>query len=85
MRCYCSCLRGDLGIILLRKVISISLLFPAPPVLCPHLGDTHSKSLQWLAAGLTRATAVRDSRISGIFYTMVCGGAPRHWNFEQAL
>lgn len=56
MRCYCHGLRGDLGIILLRKVISVSFLFvPGIPALRPSSG-TRSDRPQWLAAGRTLAT-----------------------------
>ena len=65
MRCYCSCLRGDLGIILVRKVISISLLFPAAQGCVPARRHTQQVSSGWLLG--TPQQAVRDSRISGIF------------------
>lgn len=56
MRRYCNCLRGDWGITLLKKVISTSVLLWHPSAVS-QLGDTHSKKLQWLAAGPTLATA----------------------------
>lgn len=53
MRCYCSGLRADLGIILLRKVISISLLcVPGIPAL-PLSSGTGSNRVpsDWVQGG----------------------------------
>ena len=63
MRCYCSCLRGDWGIVLLRKVISVSLLlWRSSTVSHTH---THSKTLQQLAAESTPAMATGTRRPMG--------------------
>lgn len=66
MRCYCSCLRGDLGILLLRKIISTSLLPPNIPSLYPS-SVTHTAGAPsgWLL-GQHWLEAVRDNRISDL-------------------
>ena len=47
MRCYCSCLRGDWGIILLRKVISVSLLLWRSSTVSHTHTARHSSSWRW--------------------------------------
>lgn len=62
MRCYCSCIRGDLGIILLRKVISISLLPPASRCCVPAQRHTQQERA---AAGCWADTGHRQGGTVG--------------------
>lgn len=80
MRCYCSCLRGDLGILLLREIISTSLWTLGIPALCPSSGTHMARVPSGWLLGQHWLEAVRDDRISDLFNKGVWRGSL----FEQA-
>ena len=65
MRCYCSCLRGDWGIVLLRKVISVSLLLWCFSIASQLLSDTYKHAQQTLRQLAVESTLAMATGTTG--------------------